>query len=87
MTKRELRELIRGTIKEFTGTGAGGGGHMSMKNNPSQRAGGGSFNSEKDELDFYNNQNSGDGGQGMQTRGMEKAQAVGNYNSQKQVRF
>ena len=25
MTKRELRELIRRTIKEYTGTGAGGG--------------------------------------------------------------
>ena len=49
MTKRELKELIKSVIQEYTGTGAGGG-------------------------------NAGDGGQGMQTRGMEKTQAVGNPN-------
>ena len=86
MTKRELRELIRGTIKEFTGTGDGGGGHMSMKNNPSQRMGGGSFKTDEDEIEFYNGQNAGEGGQGLQTRGMEKRGMI-NPNSQKQVRF
>ena len=84
MTKRELRELIKSVIKEYTGTGSGGGGHMSMKNNPSPRP----FKSDKDEVGDYTNKGAPFGGaEGNHTRGMEKAQAVGNYNSQKQVRF
>jgi hypothetical protein len=86
MTKKELRELIRNTIKEYTGTGASGGNATDGNNITSQRAPGGSFKTDEDEIEFYNNQNAGEGGQGMQTRGMEKS-AMGNPNSQKQVRF
>jgi hypothetical protein len=72
MTKKELKELIKSTIKEYMGTGS-----SDVK---SQRVGGGSFKSDEDEIKFYNNQNAGDGGQGMQTRGMEKTQKIGNPN-------
>ena len=48
--------------------------------------GGGSFKTDEDEIEFYNGQNAGEGGQGLQTRGMEKRGMV-NPNSQKQVRF
>ena len=37
MTKRELRELIRRTIKEYTGTGAGGGNSTDGNDIPSPR--------------------------------------------------
>ena len=82
MTKRELRELIKSTLKEFTGTGAGGGGHNPTDGNnmTSRRDPGGSFTTDAKEIEFYNNQNAGEGGQGLQTRGMEKTQAVGNPN-------
>ena len=83
MTKRELRELIKSTLKEFTGTGDGGGGHMSMTNMPSQREGGSSFKTDEDEIEFYNKQNAGEIGNA--TRGM--VPAYGNPNGQKQVRF
>jgi hypothetical protein len=88
MTKRELRELIRSTIKEYTGTGAGGGGHNPTDGNnvTSQRIGG-SFKTDGDEIEFYNNQNAGNGGQGLQTRGMEKTQAVGNPNRSRFTRM
>tara|TARA_R100000541_G_scaffold51729_1_gene59290 strand:- start:3 stop:266 length:264 start_codon:yes stop_codon:yes gene_type:complete len=80
MTKRELKELIKSTIKEYMGTGSSGGNSTDGNDVKSQRVGGGSFKSDKDEINFYNNQNAGDGGQGMQTRGMEKTQSVGNPN-------
>ena len=83
MTKRELKELIKGTIKEYMGTGSSGGNSTDGNNITSPRP----FKSDKDEVEDYNLKNAGDGGQGMQTRGTEKTQAVGNYNSQKQVRF
>jgi hypothetical protein len=83
MTKRELRELIRSVIKEYTGTGASGGNATDGNNITSPRP----FKSEKDEVENYTNKNAGDGGQGYQSRGMEKTQAVGNPNSQHQVRF
>ena len=87
MTKRELRELIRSTIKEYTGTGAGGGGHNPTDGNnvTSQRMGGGSFKTDKDEIEFYNNQNAGEIGDA--TRGMEKTQAVGNPNRSRFTRM
>ena len=56
MTRKELRELIRSTIKEFTGTGSSGGNATDGNNVTSQRIGG-SFKTEKDELEFYNKQN------------------------------
>jgi hypothetical protein len=83
MTKRELRELIKSVIKEYTGTGSGGGNSTDGNSITSPRP----FKSDKDEVDDYNRKNTGDGAMGNHTRGMEKAQAVGNYNSQKQVRF
>jgi len=88
MTKRELRELIRSTIKEYTGTGAGGGGHNPTDGNnvASQRIGG-SFKTDEDEIEFYAGQNAGNGGQGLQTRGMEKTQAVGNPNRSRFTRM
>jgi hypothetical protein len=88
MTKRELRELIRSTIKEYTGTGAGGGGHNPTDGNnvTSQRIGG-SFKTDEDEIEFYAGQNAGNGGQGLQTRGMEKTQAVGNPNRSRFTRM
>jgi len=86
MTRRELKELIRSTIKEYTGIGSSGGNATDGNNITSQRMGGGSFRTDKDELEFYNSQNAGEGGRGMQTRGMEKRGMI-NPNSQKQVRF
>ena len=88
MTKRELRELIRSTIKEYTGTGAGGGGHNPTDGNnvTSQRIGG-SFKTDEDEIEFYADQNAGRGGKGLQTRGMEKTQAVGNPNRSRFPKF
>ena len=83
MTKRELRELIRGTIKEFTGTGAGGGGHITKggdgNNMTSQRIGG-TFKTDEDEIEFYSGQNAYKGGKA--TRGMEPNRGVGNPNRQ-----
>ena len=71
MTKRELRELIRSVIKEYP-TGASGGNSTDGNSITSQRSPGGSFNTDEDEIEFYNNQNAGEGGQGLHTRGMEK---------------
>ena len=76
MTKRELRELIRATLKEYMGTGSSGGNATDGNNIPSPRP----FADDDDEMNNYMNKNSGDGGQGKQTRGMEKAQKIGNPN-------
>jgi len=83
MTKRELRELVKSVIKEYMGTGSSGGNSTDGNDIPSPRP----FRSDRDEIDNYTRKNTGDGAMGNHTRGMEKAQAVGNYNSQKQVRF
>ena len=80
MTKEQLRELIRGIIQEYTGTGASGGNAGDGNNITSQRMGGGSFKTDEEEIEFYNSQNSGEGGQGMHTRGMEKNFKGGNPN-------
>ena len=87
MTKRELRELVKSVIKEYTGTGASGGNSTDGNSVTSQRIGGGSFANEEDQLEFYTNQNVGDGGQGHQTKGMEKTQSVGNPNRTRFTRF
>ena len=71
MTKKELRELIRSTIKEYTGTGAGGGNSSDGNDITSPRIGG-SFHTDEEELEDYRNKNVGMGGRGSQTRGMEK---------------
>ena len=68
MTKRELRELIRSTIKEYTGTGASGGNAGDGNSITSPRP----FVDDDDEIENYNDKNVGNGGQGQHTRGMEK---------------
>ena len=84
MTKRELRELIKSVIKEYTGTGSGGGNSTDGNSITSPRP----FKSSNDELENYTDKGAPFGGaEGNHTRGMEKTQTVGNYNSQKQVRF
>jgi hypothetical protein len=84
MTKRELRELIKSVIKEYTGTGSGGGNSTDGNSITSPRP----FKSDKDEVGDYTRKGAPFGGaEGNHTRGMEKTQAVGNYNIQKQVRF
>ena len=89
MTKKELRELIRNTIKEYTGTGASGfpGGKGGDGNRITSPRIGGSFKTEKDEMDFYNSKNAGEGGKGYQSRGMEKVQKIGNPNRTKMFKF
>ena len=86
MTRKELKELIRSTIKEFTGTGSSGGNATDGNNMKSQRMGGGSFKTDEDELEFYNKQNKGEGGQGRQTTGMITYSA-GNPNRSRFTRF
>jgi len=84
MTKRELRELIKSVIKEYTGTGSSGGNSTDGNSITSPRP----FKSDNDELENYTDKGAPFGGaEGNHTRGMEKTQTVGNYNSQKQVRF
>ena len=82
MTRRELREFIRTTIKENIHGGTGGGGNPTYGNNVTSPR---PFHNDEDEVDFYNKQNTGDGGQGMQTRGMEKSQ--GNPNRSRFTRY
>ena len=53
MTKKELRELIKSTIKEYMGTGSSGGNSTDGNDVKSQRVGGGSFKSDEDEIKFY----------------------------------
>ena len=86
MTRKELRELIRSTIKEFTGTGSSGGNATDGNNITSPRIGG-SFKTEKDEMDDYNKKNAGEGGKGYQSRGIEKNQPIGNPNRTKMFKF
>ena len=51
MTKKELRELIKSVIKEYTGTGAGGRNHIKGGGNiqVSPRP----FHNDEEELDNY----------------------------------
>ena len=86
MTKKELRELVKSVIKEYMGTGSAGGNDGDGNRVKSQRSGGGQFLSDEDEVEFYNNQNVGDGGQGHQTKGMEVTN-MGNPNRTRFPRF
>ena len=80
MTRGELLELIRTTIRENIHGGTGGGGNPTDGNNvKSRRSGGGSFDTDQEEIDFYNDLNAGEGGKGYHTRGMEKRSI--NYNT------
>ena len=61
MTKKELRELIKATIKEYMGTGASGGNATDGNDITSPRP----FADDKDEIENYTNKNvyGGDGRQ------------------------
>ena len=83
MTKKELRELIRSVIKEYTGTGSSGGNSTDGNNITSPRP----FHNDEDEVDNYMNKNSGEGGQGRQTRGMEPIRGAGNLNRTKMTKM
>ena len=83
MTKRELKELIKSVIKEYTGTGSSGGNATDGNNITSPRP----FHNDEDEVDNYMNKNSGEGGQGRQTRGMEPIRGAGNLNRTKMTRM
>ena len=89
MTRKELRELIRSVIKEYTGTGnMSSSGNVSPDgNNVASPRIGGSFKTEEDEMENYNSKNAGEGGKGYQSRGMEKSQPVGNPNRTKMFKF
>ena len=83
MTKRELRELVRTTIKEYMGTGSSGGNATDGNDIPSPRP----FVYDESEMRNYMDKNSGDGGHGQQTRGMEKTQSIGNPNRTRFTRY
>ena len=55
MTKRELKELIKQYIKEYTGTGASGGNATDGNDITSPRP----FVDEDEELNSYNDKNAG----------------------------
>jgi len=76
MTKKELRELIRSVIKEYTGTGSSGGNSTDGNNITSPRP----FADDQDEIENYANKNVGYGAMGNHTSGMEKTQSIGNPN-------
>ena len=59
MTKKELRELIKASIKEYMGTGASGGNATDGNDITSPRP----FADDKDEIENYTNKNvyGGDG--------------------------
>ncbi len=82
MTKRELRELIRNAIKEYTGTGASGGNAGDGNSITSPRP----FVDEKDELENYTDKGAPFGGaEGQHTRGMEKNK--GSFNRTRFTKF
>ena len=83
MTRKELRELIRSVIKEYTGTGSSGGNATDGNDITSPRP----FRSDKDEIENYTDKTAGDGGQGYQLNGLEKTQTVGNPNRSRFTRF
>tara|TARA_R110002073_G_scaffold148478_1_gene301655 strand:+ start:845 stop:1099 length:255 start_codon:yes stop_codon:yes gene_type:complete len=84
MTKRELRELIKSTIKEYTGTGSGGGNATDGNNITSPRP----FANDGAEIENYTDKGAPFGGaEGQHTRGMEKTQAVGNPNRSRFTRM
>ena len=69
MTKRELRELIKSTIQEYTGTGASGGNAGDGNNITSPRP----FADDESEINNYTDKGAPFGGaDGQHTRGMEK---------------
>ena len=83
MTKRELRELIRQCINEYTGTGSSGGNATDGNNIISPRP----FPDDQEEINNYTDKNAGEGSMGNQTRGMEPIRSAGNMNRTKMTRF
>ncbi len=83
MTKGELRELIRSTIKEYTGTGSSGGNAGDGNSITSPRP----FADDQDEIENYANKNVGYGAMGNHTSGMEKTQSIGNPNRTRFTKF
>jgi hypothetical protein len=84
MTKRELRELIRSVIQEYTGTGSSGGNATDGNNITSPRP----FVDDNAEIENYTDKGAPFGGaEGQHTRGMEKTQAIGNPNRTRFTRF
>jgi len=83
MTKKELRELIRSVIKEYTGTGSSGGNSTDGNNITSPRP----FADDQDEIENYANKNVGYGVMGNHTSGMEKTQSIGNPNRTRFTKF
>ena len=81
MTKKELREIIKSVIKEYTGTGAGGrnhpkgGGNLQTSPRP--------FHDDEEELENYTNKNVY-GGDGKHYRNEPVSP---NYNRMKFPRF
>ena len=71
MTEKQLREIIRGVIQEYTGTGASGGNAGDGNNVTSPRIGG-YFHDDQAEIDNYTEKNVGYGAMGNHTSGMEK---------------
>jgi hypothetical protein len=84
MTKRELRELIRSVIQEYTGTGSSGGNATDGNDITSPRP----FVDDNAEIENYTDKGAPFGGaEGQHTRGMEKTQAIGNPNRTRFTRF
>ena len=83
MTKKEIIELIRNTIQEYTGTGSSGGNSTDGNNIPSPRP----FVDDEEEIENYTNKNAGYGAMGNHTSGMEKSRPIGNPNRTKNTRF
>ena len=84
MTKRELRELIRSVIQEYTGTGSSGGNATDGNDITSPRP----FVDDNAEIENYTDKGAPFGGaEGQHTIGMEKTQAIGNPNRTRFTRF
>jgi len=83
MTKKELRELIKSVIKEYTGTDSSGGNSTDGNNITSPRP----FADDQDEIENYANKNVGYGAMGNHTSGMEKTQSIGNPNRTRFTKF
>ena len=82
MTKRELRELIKSTIQEYTGTGSSGGNAGDGNSITSPRP----FADDKDEIENYTDKCAPFGGaEGQHTRGMEKNK--GSFNRTRFTKF
>jgi len=54
MTQKELKELIKSIVQEYTGTGSSGGNATDGNDIPSQRS---RWDDDEDEMDFYTNKN------------------------------